>query len=81
MVFFWLTLGLLVLAGGALIKGRLYLALRQENSLMEDDIRDIIDRGTLEVDEEQPLDLEEIEREEDEFWEETWDGPDEAADF
>ena len=43
----------------------------------EDDIRRIEEEGTLLTDDPEPLDLEEIGREEDEFWKETWDEPEE----
>jgi len=39
----------------------------------EDDIRRIEEEGVLLTDDPAPLDLEEIKREEDEFWRETWD--------
>ena len=39
----------------------------------EDDIRQIEEEGVLLTDDPAPLDLEEIKREEDEFWRETWD--------
>ncbi len=39
----------------------------------EDDIRRIEEEGVLLTDDPAPLDLEEIRREEDEFWRETWD--------
>ncbi len=43
----------------------------------EDDIRRIEEEGALFADGPEPLDLEEISREEDEFWRETWDEPEE----
>jgi len=39
----------------------------------EDDIRRIEEEGVLLTDDPAPLDLDEIRREEDEFWRETWD--------
>ena len=39
----------------------------------EDDIRRIEEEGVLLTDDPATLDLEEIKREEDEFWRETWD--------
>ncbi len=43
----------------------------------EEDIRRIEEEGTLLTDDPEPLDLEQIDREEDEFWRETWDEPEE----
>ena len=43
----------------------------------EEDIRRIEEEGTLLTDDPEPLDLEQIGREEDEFWRETWDEPEE----
>lgn len=40
-------------------------------------IRRIMNRGVLETDEEEPLDLGEIEEEERRFWSENWDEPEE----
>ena len=39
----------------------------------EDDIRRIEEEGVLLTDDPEPLDLKQINREEDEFWRETWD--------
>ncbi len=43
----------------------------------QDDIRRIEEEGALFADAPEPLDLEEIRREEDDFWRETWDEPEE----
>jgi|TARA_B100000809_G_C15105336_1_gene518510 hypothetical protein len=43
----------------------------------QDDIRRIEEKGSLLTDDPEPLDLEQISREEDEFWSETWDEPEE----
>ena len=43
----------------------------------EDDIRRIEEEGVLFKDDPEPLDLKQINREEDEFWRETWDDPEE----
>jgi hypothetical protein len=39
----------------------------------QDDIRRIEEEGALSRDDPEPLDLKQISREEDEFWNETWD--------
>ncbi len=43
----------------------------------EGDIRRIEEEGVLFTDDPEPLDLKQISREEDEFWKETWDEPEE----
>jgi len=43
----------------------------------EDDIRRIEEEGALLTDDPEPLDLDRIGTEEDEFWKETWDEPEE----
>ena len=43
----------------------------------QDDIRRIEEEGSLFTDDPEPLDLEQIGREEDDFWRETWDEPEE----
>ena len=43
----------------------------------EDDVRRIEEEGVLRTDHPEPLDLKQISREEDEFWDETWDEPEE----
>ena len=45
--------------------------------LDEVDIRRIEEEGTLRTEDPEPLDLKRIRREEDDFWKETWDEPDE----
>ena len=44
----------------------------------QDDIRRIVEQGALHTDDPEPLNLERIAREEDEFWNESWD---EAEEF
>jgi hypothetical protein len=41
-------------------------------------VRTIVERGALALEEDQPLDLREIEAEEERFWSETWDEPEES---
>lgn len=78
-----LTIGLGVL--GAVAAG---LALRRRRRrptragwVTDEMVRDIIARGRIETDAgpELPLDWEEIRREEDRFWTETWDRPEPYA--
>ncbi|MCH7933820.1 MAG: hypothetical protein IIC36_07460 [Gemmatimonadetes bacterium] len=70
----WFFLGALV--GYAFISMRRKLKRSIEvppPQIDEDDIRRIEEEGVLLTDDPAPLDLEEIKREEDEFWRETWD--------
>lgn len=72
---FGIVLALLALAGGLLYVLRLREKLG-DGGMTDDLIRQIEQAGRVEIDE--PLDLDEIAAEEDEFWEEErWDGADE----
>lgn len=69
----WGLLAFVVLVAGLAYR----LRIREETGrgpLSEDQIRRIEERGSLKVDDE-PLDMDEIERAEDEFWGESWDEP------
>ncbi|MFP3949122.1 MAG: hypothetical protein ACLFWG_10365 [Longimicrobiales bacterium] len=71
----WLILALLPVVAGTAARRRI----RREvgdggSSLTDEDIRRIEATGRMEADLE-PLDIEEIERAEREFWEESWDEP------
>jgi hypothetical protein len=69
-------LGVLALAAGFMYRSRLTRVIRSGDPVLSDDmIRQIEERGRIEVDD--PLDLEQIEEEEARFWEEQWDEPDE----
>jgi len=68
-------LGLLVVVAGVGYRFRIRGELeRGSGSLSDDKIRRIVERGSVELDDD-PLDMEEIERAEEEFWEERWDEP------
>ncbi len=43
----------------------------------DDAIAEILERGELYVEDDEPLDLAEIDEEEERFWSETWDEPEE----
>jgi uncharacterized membrane protein len=74
----WIVLALLVLAAGVAVRMRVRSATRREEvELDEEMIRRIEEEGRLETDEREPLDWDEIREEEDRFWSETWDEPDE----
>lgn len=72
--------GLLVVvaavAAGLVYRSRFLGTLSSGQRRLSDDmIRQIEERGSIEIDE--PLDLAEIQEAESRFWEETWDEPDE----
>jgi len=74
----WVALAILLLIAGirAIVRTR---AVRRRSGTVDDDaVRRILEDGSLDVDDEdEPLDLDEAARAEDEFWSETWDEPDE----
>lgn len=77
---FWLVFGIglatLTLAAGATLLARRREAFGSKEPLVDDDlIEQIIERGEIYVDEDEPLDLEEIDDEEERFWSESWDEP------
>jgi hypothetical protein len=75
-VYFGVLLGLLAVAAGLMYRSRLTRVIRSSDPVLTDDmIRQIEDRGRVDV--EEPLDLDEIQEEEARFWEEPWDEPDE----
>jgi hypothetical protein len=73
----FLFMALLVLLSGILARLRTREAVRKENLPLLDDeaLRTILEEGVLRVeeDEDEPLDPEEIEREEERFWDQHWD--------
>jgi len=73
---FWAALAALTVAAGwSLYERRRRLSGR--GPVVDDEaIRRILDTGELHVDEDEPLDLAEIDAEEERFWSETWDEPD-----
>lgn len=74
----WSILGIVVALGWVAYRLRLHEALgRRRTPLSDDQVRRIEETGSLELEPEDPLDMEEIEKAEDEFWEETWDEPEE----
>jgi len=73
----WATLAALGVGVGVLVLVRRRGQLRSARPVVDDDaIRRILDTGELSVDEDEPLNLDAIEAEEDRFWSETWDEPD-----
>ena len=72
---FWIAIGLLAVVAGIAARRRLRVAAGDD--LTESMIRRIEGVGSLEFDPDEPLDHEEIREEEREFWEQTWDEPEE----
>ncbi len=75
----WLLLGALLLVAGITVRARLHHISQQPGPALDDDaIRGIMEEGTLTTDEDEPLDIDEVRREEQAFWdEERWDDADE----
>lgn len=75
----WLLLGALLLVAWLTVRTRLHHISRQPGPAVDDDaVRRIMEEGTLTTDEDEPLDIDEIRREEQAFWEEErWDDADE----
>lgn len=73
-----LLLAILALVAGLLVRRRIRAAKdRRPEGLTDDMVRRIEREGRLRREEPEPLDLEEIREEEDAFWEQTWDEPEE----
>lgn len=76
----WIALGGLAVAAGVAVRWRIRKVRRREDGevdLDDDAMRQIEKIGRLETDEREPLDHDHIREEEDRFWAETWDEPDE----
>lgn len=70
----WAGLGILAAVAWYSVRARLRRSLRSQTVEVDDDaIAQILEDGVLATDEDDPLDLEHIRREEDDFWEKTWD--------
>lgn len=67
---------LLALAGGVLARRRLRAG-RGRPGITDEDVRRIESEGRVTTGEPDPLDHDEIRTEEDAFWEQTWDEPEE----
>jgi hypothetical protein len=76
---FWGALSALVVAAGLKARARRRAALGAALPGVDDDaVRSIVETGALSVDADEPLDLREIGEEEERFWTETWDEPEEV---
>jgi hypothetical protein len=77
--FFWFVLGagfaLLVVAAGVTVHARRRDAWRAVPLVDDALVEQIIERGSVYVEDDEPLDLEQIDDEEERFWSESWDEP------
>lgn len=76
---FWFAFGagfaVLVIAAGVTLRARRREAFGRGPLVDDRMIEEIIERGEVYVDEDDPLDLREIDDEEERFWSESWDEP------
>ena len=80
--FFWTLFGIalaaLTVAAGLSVHFRRRQLLASNRPVIDDEAIDtIVETGELVVDEDEPLDLDDIDEEEDRFWSESWDEPEE----
>jgi len=76
---FWSILTVLVIAACILVYVRRRASFSRPAPHVDDDaVRAIVETGALSVEEDEPLDMREIEAEEERFWRETWDEPEEV---
>lgn len=74
----WLGLAVLVAGAGIARLLRMRDVRRGADPTVDDDsIRRILEEGSLDAGDDEPLDLDEAARAEEEFWNEEWDEPDE----
>ncbi len=77
-VLVWFGLGLLAAVAWYSVRSRLRRSLRSQTVDVDDAaIAQILEEGVLVTDEDDPLDLEHIRQEEENFWQQTWDEPEE----
>jgi hypothetical protein len=75
-ILFWAMSSALAVAAGWSLHERRRRLTRARPVVDDDAIQHILETGELWVEEDAPLDLEEIDQEEERFWSETWDEPD-----
>lgn len=74
----WFAFGALAVLGGLEVRRKTRASRREGRASLDDEaIRRIMETGAISVDEDPPLDMEEIEDEEERFWAERWDEPEE----
>lgn len=75
---FWTFLAVLAVAAGLSLHFRRKELLASSLSKVDDEaIAAILEKGELYVEEDEPLDQQEIDEEEERFWSERWDEPEE----
>lgn len=75
---FWTFLAVLAVAAGVTLHMRRRELLASSLAKVDDDaIATILERGELYLEEDEPLDQQEIDEEEERFWSESWDEPEE----
>jgi hypothetical protein len=75
---FWTLLSVLVVAAGLKTYAHRRAVLATALPSIDDDaVRTIVERGALSIEVDEPLDLREIGEEEERFWSEHWDEPEE----
>ncbi|MDA0329495.1 MAG: hypothetical protein O2958_10865 [Gemmatimonadetes bacterium] len=73
---FWAGLSLLVAAAGVTLYARRTQGIMARGPRVDDDvIARIIDHGEIFFEDDEPLDLDEIDEEEQRFWSDSWDEP------
>ncbi|HET8655468.1 MAG TPA: hypothetical protein VFL93_08115 [Longimicrobiaceae bacterium] len=78
MTWLWILFGVLAVLAGARYRVHLHSSRSRGPRVDDDAVRRILDEGTLVTpDEDEPLDLDEAARAEEEFWSESWDEPEE----
>ena len=76
---FWAILTVLVIAACILVYVRRRASFaRPEPRLDDDAVRTIVETGALTLEDDEPLDMREIGEQEERFWSETWDEPEEV---
>jgi len=76
---FWGILTVLVIAACIFVYVRRRASFSRQAPHVDDAaVRAIVETGALSVEEDEPLDMREIEAEEERFWRETWDEPEEV---
>ena len=76
MSYVFLGLAVLVLVAGFVVRWRIRERTRSEDFQVTDEVMRQIEReGRVRTDEREPLDRDRIREEEDRFWSETWDEP------
>jgi hypothetical protein len=78
-LFFWMAIGFLAVYAG--IRARVRIQ-RRTTRVTDEDVRRILEEGSIFVEDAEPLDLETIDEEERRFWEEEpWDPTDDDDGF